>query len=1050
MLAAGLTKSAVERCRKNVESSEEAKRFLEQLRSGEAKVYFRSDASQSGIDYEAFNDDFTVYHSLALDLTREPRTMYRGEKTEFACALLLYLYETERGLNDEDLHRIYEDLYTKFRVVASLSPEKARYREEHRREFEYLADLVASAVSNEKDNKAESVCVQFSFDRSYIGKVYEVSASLTGGKAQRVKDLRTLFSAAIQRTRVSLYGGKTIVLDSSSFSESQRLAIQFISARSNFSKWSSTTSKVELADSDLPALFDLLRGDTIALEGVKRVIGTNPVTPTLKVNDEGNLSFDVSFDDGFLFLSGLSGYFVSNSHEITPIQFDSEAKLKIYKFTSDHPHFQFDAFQPEVDEVILPALSGAVEVSDKYREKHPSRRREIVYQVTYGEEDELRFSTEFHVGDDIVNREEYLSNRVAETQVFRFEEELNKLHLPLDGATRDQTEILAFLKADLSELSNCCKLLLSDNITKRVVSKVGKFNIVTKSGIDWMDVTLSSKEYSQDEFMAILAGYKRKKKYVRIRGQFISLSEEDDEYGLKKVIDDFNIDDGLESPKLPIYQAFKLPGYESGFKIEYNQEIKNLIGDIKDYKDCEVPLEKSIASKLRPYQLDGVKWLYAHARRKLPGILADEMGLGKTLQSIALLSTMEENAPFLIVCPKSLIYNWQNEFKLWYPSLEAYVVSGAKQARTELVKAYSRKRCALIVSYDSLRNDLETFSDVHFACIVLDEGQNIANVYAKKTKAVKSLESTQHFVLTGTPIQNSLSDLWSIFDFMMPGFFEPFKQFNYVYGNLGEGMEETKRLLMDKIAPFIMKRTKKDVLKDLPPKEEQVITIAMNEEQRRVYDAYFQKQNFDRTNRDNAQKFQILAALTRLREICVDPSMFLEGMETVPAKFEVAIGMIKQAIAEGHKVLLFSTFAQSLFHLKNYLDFDGISSAIIYGDTPALERVRMAEDFNRSPEVKVMLVSLKAGGTGLNLVGADIVIHLDPWWNIAAENQASDRAHRIGQKRKVTILKLVCKDTIEEKVIELQQMKKELASVVSEGDEGLSRISLDDLWFLVS
>lgn len=1051
MLAANLDQKTIERCRSAVKGNQEASLVYEQLNNGQLHIYFSSDASGSVIDYEVFDDDMAVYYSLALDLTRVARPIFDNGKSDCACAILLYLYEKESAVGEDELHRIYGDIYSRLHEVASLSPEKARYREEHQAEFESLTELIASATSEPSIPPAQETEILIEIDSNYSNYGFEVSLQCKAKKMARVKDLRTIFQSAIQRTRVSLYGSNTVVLEPSSFSEKTRVALHYLSARSNFPRWGSSYAKMELSSDDIPGLFDLIRGQEIIYRGYRKQIGINPVTPTLKVGDNGELSFDLKLNKGELFLSGTGGYFVDSSPEILPIQFDSEAKLRIYKFSVEHPNFQYDAFQHEIDNLILPALNGAVEISDTYRQKHPSKRREIVYRVTYGEEDELRFATEYHVGDDIVGRGEFESNQIGETASFRFEDELKKLKLPFDGATRNQEEIMAFLKADLTELASACKLLLSDNIAKRIIGKVGSFNITSKSGIDWLEVSLSSQEYSEEEFSAILAGYKKKKKYVRIRGQFISLAAEDDEFGLGKVVSDFDLDDkSLESPRLPLYQAFKLPGYESGFKVEYNQQIRDLIGEIKDYQSCEVPLQEEIESKLRPYQLDGVKWLYAHSRRGLSGILADEMGLGKTLQSIALLSTMTEELPFLIVCPKSLIYNWQNEFKMWKSGIDAFVIVGTKKERNDLIKACSSKRCALIISYDSLRNDLDAFDGVHFSCIILDEGQNIANVYAKKTKAVKALQSDHRFVLTGTPIQNSLADLWSIFDFMMPGYFEPFKEFNYEYGSLGEGMEATKQHLMDKIAPFILKRTKKDVLKDLPPKEERVITIAMNDEQRKVYDAYFQKMNFDRNNKDNKQKFLILAALTRLREICVDPSMFLDGFMSIPEKFDVALGMIRQAIAEGHKVLVFSTFAQSLFHFKDLLEEEGITTGLIYGDTPAQERVKMADDFNAKPNTKVMLVSLKAGGTGLNLVGADIVIHLDPWWNIAAENQASDRAHRIGQKRKVTVLKLVCKDTVEEKVIELQEMKRELASVVTEGDEGLARISLDDLWFLIN
>ncbi|MCR5490975.1 MAG: SNF2 helicase associated domain-containing protein, partial [Bacilli bacterium] len=639
MLARNLAPDIVSLCRKTVEHCPEAQELLEMLRSGECQVCFSYDPSGTVIDYEVFDEDFSVYHTLALDLSREARPIFPKEKRDFAFAILLYLYEKESAVTEEDLHRQYGEIYSRLNDVASLSPEKAKYRQEHQNEFDYLTNLIALASSKSAPAKVDTIQVSFEFEKSYYGDEYEVTVYCKTKKSVKVKDLRTLYSAVVQESRVALYGGTMLTLGPDSFKDNERQAIQLLSAKAQFSKWSSSFSKTTITKSNLPALFDALRGEQIKFDGYVKRIGVDPVVPTLKIEDDGNFDFDLKLGNGSLILSGMSGYRIDESDLILPILFDSEAKLKIYEFSLEHPHFQYDAFQSEIDNVILPILSGKVEVSETYREKHPSRKRDILYYVTYGEEDELRFSTEYHVGDEVVDRGAFESNQLGESRSYRFQDELKKLNIPMDGATRNQNEIAAFLKADLDGLAATCKLMLSDNLANRKMAKVGKFNINSTSGIDWMEVSLSSPEYSVEEFSAILAGYKKKKKYVRIRGQFVSLSEEDDEYGLGKVVADFDLggDESLDSPRLPIYQAFKLPGYETGFKIEYNEEIKNLIGEIKDYQSCEVPLSGDMYAKLRPYQVDGVKWLYSHARRKLPGILADEMGLGKTLQTIALL-----------------------------------------------------------------------------------------------------------------------------------------------------------------------------------------------------------------------------------------------------------------------------------------------------------------------------------------------------------------------------------------------------------------------------
>ena len=590
--------------------------------------------------------------------------------------------------------------------------------------------------------------------------------------------------------------------------------------------------------------------------------------------------------------------------------------------------------------------------------------------------------------------------------------------------------------------------MLSEELANKKVSGVGKINIRMNSEIDWLNLEVASDTYTSEELDKILAAYKKKKKYIRLRDHFISFDEEDSQ-SFFELVDDFNLT-SVERERLPIYDALKLSTYsENEFSVLYSKEIKDLFDDIKNYKDEKLVLPDNMLKNLRKYQLDGVKWLHVLARHNLSGILADDMGLGKTLEMISLIASLKATKPVLIVSPKSLIYNWENEFRKWNPEVKVFVLDGDKNSRNVVISNIDNSKGDIYVtSYDSLRNDVDLMTKYSFSLVVLDEAQSIANVYAKKTRAVKEIQSDHKFVLTGTPIQNSLLDLWSVFDFLMPGYLPSFKNFSAQYGKLTIDDQEMKKILMKKVAPFVLKRTKKEVLKDLPPKEEQVLTVNMSDKQRELYDAYIQRAR-NALNDPESNKIAILAEITRLREICVDPSMFIENFLAESAKLSVAVEQIKMAIENGHKVIAFSSFAKTLFHLKEMLGHEKIVSYMIYGDTKAKDRIMMAEDFNTKEEVKVMLVSLKAGGTGLNLVGADIVIHLDPWWNLAAENQASDRAHRIGQKRSVTVIKMVCKNSIEERVIELQEKKKELTSVISEGDEGITSINTEDLRFLL-
>lgn len=501
---------------------------------------------------------------------------------------------------------------------------------------------------------------------------------------------------------------------------------------------------------------------------------------------------------------------------------------------------------------------------------------------------------------------------------------------------------------------------------------------------------------------------------------------------------------------MPLYELFKLSSYSDKLDITYDEKIKDIINDIKDYENSSFDVKERYKNILRPYQIQAFKWLSTLKKYRLSGILADDMGLGKTLEMISFITSFDKNEPILIVTPKNVIYNWENEFKIWDETQKVKIIIGNRNERHQVIKKIKKdEKTVYITSYDALRIDVMQYQGIHFALMVLDEAQYIKNVSALKTKAVKAIESEYRYALTGTPIENSLVDLWSIFDFLMPNYLYGFNLFQSEYLNqvMNDDEEAIKRLKA-KIKPFILRRVKDDVLKELPPKSESIFMPDMTSEQRKLYDVELAKV---KNGLEDKGKIQILASLTRLRELCIDPSMLYENFEELSGKFSSVLDLINEALSGGHKILVFSAFTKSLEHLKELLNEENILTHYIYGGTSASERVQIAKSFNSKNEVKVVLISLKAGGVGLNLTGADIVIHLDPWWNIAAENQASDRAHRIGQKRPVTIIKMVTKDSIEEKVIKLQQKKAELVNtVISNKDNGVSTLSDEDISYLLS
>ena len=397
-----------------------------------------------------------------------------------------------------------------------------------------------------------------------------------------------------------------------------------------------------------------------------------------------------------------------------------------------------------------------------------------------------------------------------------------------------------------------------------------------------------------------------------------------------------------------------------------------------------------------------------------------------------------EGGTCLVVCPASLVLNWESEIAKFAPELNVMTVLGVAAERSKAI-AEAQQYDVVITSYSLIARDFAEYQGQEFSYVFLDEAQYIKNSSTQTAKAVKSVNSRCRFALTGTPVENSFAELWSIFDFIMPDYLFSYRYFreHFEAPIVKDGNEQSKQSLQRIVSPFILRRMKSEVLTELPDKTETVLLSDMDGEQSKLYSANVAevKQAVSGSDGGNTEKIKILAMLTRLRQICCDPALVYENYTGKSAKLEQCLELVESCVNSGHKVLLFSQFTSMLDIIANQLDGAGISYFMLTGSTKPAQRLKMVNSFN-SDSTSVFLISLKAGGTGLNLTGADVVIHYDPWWNVSAENQASDRAYRIGQKNNVQIYKLITRKTIEEKIRELQQAKSGLADIVLNGGEG--------------
>lgn len=625
----------------------------------------------------------------------------------------------------------------------------------------------------------------------------------------------------------------------------------------------------------------------------------------------------------------------------------------------------------------------------------------------------------------------------------------------------DEKRIYDFITGGSEWLAESGEVLVSDRVRNLRVKRTQTAVVGVSVGESVLRLHVDTGEFPPEELEGLLKAVREKRSYYRLKdGRFLS-AKDDDLSGVARVAHGL----GLSAKELkqteisiPLSRAMYLDGVlkqEKKLAFERDAGFRRLIRDFRTVEDSDFHEPDSLAGVLRGYQKAGYRWLRTLDAYRFGGILADDMGLGKTLQVLAYLLALKQegraNHPSLIVCPASLVLNWGAEAEKWTPELRVCLLGGTAAERKAQIQQ-AKNFDLVVTSYDLLRRDGEAHAENAYYACVLDEAQYIKNHQTKGARVARVLRATVRLALTGTPIENRLSELWSIFDFLMPGYLYKYEEFRRRIETpvAKNGDKEAAALLKKLIAPFILRRTKQEVLTELPPKTETVRVIPMGDAQRKLYMAYAWDVKKQVESSDGQEgRMRILAMLTRLRRLCCDPNLCVENYDGGSCKLEECVRMVVELTEGGHAALVFSQFTSMLARIRAALAAAGIESFILQGDTPLKERAELVRRFNDG-EAPVFLISLKAGGTGLNLTGADTVIHYDPWWNLAAQNQASDRCYRIGQTRKVQVYRLIAKDTIEENILKLQE-KKSLLAELAAGDTngGLLAMSREDLMELL-
>lgn len=674
----------------------------------------------------------------------------------------------------------------------------------------------------------------------------------------------------------------------------------------------------------------------------------------------------------------------------------------------------------------------------------------------YGE-----YEIKFNDNSLIENKDQYLlRSKIDELKVMNI---FNEFNFNIDNdclILMNEDYIYEFLTIGIDKLSRLATIFYSDSfkfkINKRIVSNI-EVKLLDNRLIE---IKFYDLELSKDELLELFSKYKLKKKFYRLKsGKFINFDSKGLESMYKLIGEDFIklnlIDDNrVLIPQNKAFYIDTIINEDNDIKWERNFNFKKLVEEIRqpEILEFEIPIE--VKSVIRNYQVIGFNWLKSLAYYGLGGILADDMGLGKTLQIIAfLLSEKNKNdyKPSLVVVPTSLAYNWKEEIIKFAPSLNTLILLGNYEVRSKFFDEI-RNYDIVITTYGLLKKDINFYSKIEFSYVIIDEAQHIKNPHTLSAKSVKNLLAKSYFALTGTPIENSLTELWSIFDFLMPNYFSTLNKFSnkYIKPIIYENDKKALIDLSKYIKPFIIRRLKKDVLSELPEKIEVRMICELKDEQKKLYFAYLTKAKNEICEEIKEVGFErshmkILTILTRLRQICCHPSMFLENYLGGSGKFDSLFEILEDAISAEHRILIFSQFTTVLRLIKKELDIMKIGNLYLDGKIESKKRVDMINEFNNG-SCPIFLLSLKAGGSGINLTSADIVIHFDPWWNPAVEDQATDRAYRIGQKNNVHVIKLVAKDTIEEKIFELHKRKKELIeNVITPGENFLSKMTEDEI-----
>ena len=966
---------------------------------------------------------------------------------------------------------------------------------------EELQEINAEELEQLPENKKIKIEPRLIFDR--FDSKLKLEIKIGNSRMYKIKDLPAFYTR-MARNEFYKYGDKLeFVHTRENFTDKSKPLLDFVLRYSEMLKYAENGNKytyygntlnntrITLGESSIDEAFDVLKNKRV-LTDVDRtstqieLIEENPnITFELSKTKDGTYKikpnkeiFSIQIFNGKKYVyvtEGMRLYRCSKEFENTVI--------KLVKIFKESYITELDLGEEDLKDlysVIMPRVGNCIKlknIDEEEIEEYKPKNLGIKVYLDFDENDYVIADVKFCYGNEEFNPlEKNISikntrNILAENKNLNL---LRKTGFMVDTQNLrfilpDNDKIYNFLANDIEIYMQRFEVLATDNFKSKEIRKpkIGTIGVRVENNL--LSIDFKKLNIDINEIKDVMQKYQLKKKYYRLKdGSFLNLEENPDIEFLDKIVTGMDLDyDDLEkdSIKLPVSRSLylnELLKREETINASKSNEFQKVVNDLeKDNINEEIKVPLEMDDILRDYQKTGFKWLKVLDSYHFGGILADDMGLGKTLQVLAILldykQKNKEKRTSIVICPSSLSLNWLGEATKFAPELKVCVIKGNAKERERLIKNV-QKNDLIITSYDLLKRDVEIYKEIdyNFKYIIADEAQYMKNSTTQNAKAIKELKGETKYALTGTPIENSLAELWSIFDFVMPGYLFKYKKFKTLYEVpiVKENDERAMNRLKMLIAPFILRRNKKDVLTELPEKTITVLNNQMTDEQEAVYLSYLAQAKQEvadeiQLNGFEKSQFKILSTLTRLRQICCHPSLFIKDYKDESSKLNQCIEILSDAIEAGHKILLFSGYTSMFDIIEQELKSKKIKYFKLTGSTKIDERIKLVDEFNSNSEIKVFLISLKAGGTGLNLTGADMVIHYDPWWNQSAENQATDRAYTIGQKNNVQVYKLITSNSIEEKIYELQNKKAELIdNMLDTKTSFVNKLSKDEIMSL--